>query len=105
SLFLLPQGFVKSLTYAVIISVSLAAILSITLLPAILSILGGHVEALGVWALFRIPFLASWKPSRAYLNWLAERLQKTKTREELEAGFWGKLVNVVMRRPLVFAVP
>ena len=105
SLFLLPQGFVKSLTYAVIISVSLAAILSITLLPAILSILGKHVDALGVRTLFRIPFLANWKPSRAYLNWLADRLQKTKTREEVEAGFWGKLVNVVMKRPLVFAIP
>ncbi len=55
--------------------------------------------------LFRIPFLANWKPSRAYLNWLADRLQKTKTREEVEAGFWGKLVNVVMKRPLVFAIP
>ncbi len=105
SLFLLPQGFVKSLTYAVIISVSLAAILSITLLPAILSILGSNVDALGVRTLFRIPFLANWKPSRAYLNWLADRLQKTKTREEVEAGFWGKLVNVVMKRPLVFAIP
>ena len=105
SLFLLPQGFVKSLTYAVIISVTLAAILSITLLPACLAILGKHVDALGVRTLFRIPFLANWRPSRAYLNWLADRLQKTKTREEVEAGFWGKLVNVVMRRPLVFAIP
>ncbi len=105
SLFLLPQGFVKSLTYAVIISVTLAAILSITLLPACLAILGKHVDALGVRTLFRIPFLANWKPSRSYLNWLADRLQKTKTREEVEAGFWGKLVNVVMRRPLVFALP
>ena len=105
SLFLLPQGFVKSLTYAVIISVSLAAVLSITLLPAILSILGSNVDALGVRTLFRIPFLASWTPSRVYLNWLADRLQKTKTREEVEAGFWGKLVNVVMKRPLIFAIP
>ena len=105
SLFLLPQGFVKSLTYAVIISVSLAAVLSITLLPAILSILGSNVDALGVRTLFRIPFLATWKPSRVYLNWLADRLQKTKTREEVEAGFWGKLVNVVMKRPLIFAIP
>ena len=105
SLFLLPQGFVKSLTYAVIISVTLAAMLSITLLPACLAILGKHVDALGVRTLFRMPFLANWKPSRAYLNWLADRLQKTKTREEVEAGFWGKLVNVVMRRPLVFAIP
>jgi trehalose monomycolate/heme transporter len=105
SLFLLPQGFVKSLTYAVIISVSLAAVLSITLLPACLAILGKHVDALGVRTLFRVPFLANWTPSRVYLNWLADRLQKTKTREEVEAGFWGKLVNVVMRRPLVFAIP
>jgi len=105
SLFLLPQGFVKSLTYAVIISVTLAAVLSITLLPACLAVLGHHVDALGVRTLFRIPFLANWTPSRVYLNWLADRLQKTKTREEVEAGFWGKLVNVVMKRPLVFAIP
>ncbi len=105
ALFLLPQGFVKSLTYAVIISVTLAAVLSITLLPACLAILGRNVDALGVRTLFRIPFLANWTPSRVYLNWLADRLQKTKTREEVEAGFWGKLVNVVMKRPLVFAIP
>jgi trehalose monomycolate/heme transporter len=105
SLFLLPQGFVKSLTYAVIISVTLAAVLSITLLPACLAVLGRNVDALGVRTLFRIPFLANWTPSRVYLSWLADRLQKTKTREEVEAGFWGKLVNVVMKRPLVFAIP
>ncbi len=105
SLFLLPQGFVKSLTYAVIISVTLAAILSITLLPACLAVLGRHVDALGVRTLFRIPFLANWTPSRVYLNWLADRLQKTKTREEVEAGFWGKLANAVMKRPLTFAIP
>jgi trehalose monomycolate/heme transporter len=105
SLLLLPQGFVKSLTYALIAAVTLAAILSITLLPACLAILGPNVDALGVRTLFRIPFLANWKVSRAYLNWLADRLQKTKTREEVEAGFWGKLVNVVMKRPLLFAIP
>jgi trehalose monomycolate/heme transporter len=105
SLFLLPQGFVKSLTYAVIISVTLAAILSITLLPACLAVLGRHVDALGVRTLLRIPFLADWTPSRVYLNWLADRLQKTKTREEVEAGFWGKLANAVMKRPLTFAIP
>jgi uncharacterized membrane protein YdfJ with MMPL/SSD domain len=105
SLLLLPQGFVKSLTYAVIISVTLAAILSITLLPACLAVLGRNVDALGVRTLFRIRFLADWTPSRVYLNWLADRLQKTKTREEVEAGFWGKLANAVMKRPLTFAIP
>ncbi len=105
SLLMLPQGFVKSLVYALIAAVTLAAVLSITLLPACLGILGRHVDALGVRTLFRVPFLRNWKVSRAYLNWLADRLQKTKTREEVEAGFWGKLVNFVMKRPLVFAIP
>jgi trehalose monomycolate/heme transporter len=105
SLLLLPQGFVKSLTYALIAAVTLAAVLSITLLPAVLGILGKNVDALGVRTLFRVPFLRNWWVSRAYLNWLADRLQKTKTREEVEAGFWGKLVNFVMKRPLTFAIP
>lgn len=104
-LLLFPQGFLKSLTYATIASVMLSAILSITVLPACLGILGKHVDALGVRTLFRVPFLANWKISAAYLNWLADRLQRTKTREEVEAGFWGKLVNRVMKRPVLFAAP
>jgi RND superfamily putative drug exporter len=105
SLLVLPQGFVRSLTYALIAAVALAALLSITVLPACLGILGRHVDALGVRTLFRVPFLANWNVSHAFLDWLAERLQKTKTREEVEAGFWGNLVNRVMKRPLLFAVP
>jgi RND superfamily putative drug exporter len=105
SLLVLPLDFAKSLTYALIAAVTLAALLSITLLPACLGILGHHVDALGVRTLFRVPFLRNWAVSRAYINWLADRLQKTKTREEVEAGFWGKLVNWVMKRPLVFAIP
>ncbi len=105
SLLVLPQGFVHSLTYAIFAAVGLAAVLSITLLPACLGILGRHIDALGVRTAFRVPFLRNWKYSRAYLNWLADRLQKTKTREEVEAGFWGKLVTWVMKRPLAFAVP
>jgi trehalose monomycolate/heme transporter len=105
SMLVFPQGFLKSLTYAVIAAVMLSAILSITILPAVLAILGHHVDALGVRTLLRVPFLANWKPSRLYLEWLAGLLQKTKTREEVEHEFWGKLVNRVMKRPLVFAIP
>ena len=105
SMLVFPQGFLKSLTYAVIAAVMLSAILSITILPAVLGILGHHVDALGVRTLLRVPFLANWKPSRVYLNWLANLLQKTKTREEVEQEFWGKLVNRVMQRPLLFAIP
>ena len=47
ALFLFPQGFLRSLTYAMIASVMLSAILSITVLPACLAILGRHVDSLG----------------------------------------------------------
>ena len=40
-----------------------------------------------------------------WLNWLAEKTQKTKTRAEVEKGFWGMLVNRVMKRPGAFALP
>lgn len=212
-LLLFPQGFLKSITYAIIASVMLAAILSITVLPAALGILGPRVDALGVrWlvkftetdstsnrgnpntnslALASIPAgvllppvgialghlarkrikatgeqgiqytvigltlgyitllgglfygvvalkdadtigsalyyvllgivafvaivvvgiaLARYVPIARgplvwWLNWLAEKTQKTKTRAEVEKGFWGKLVNVVMKRPIAFAAP
>ncbi len=105
SMLVFPQGFLKSLTYATIAAVMLSAILSITILPAVLGILGRHVDALGVRTLLRVPLLQEWKVSRTYLEWLANLLQKTKTREEVEHEFWGKLVNQVMKRPLVFAIP
>ena len=104
-LLLFPQGFLKSITYAIIASVMMAAILSITVLAAILAILGPNVDALGVRTLLRVPFLANWSFSRKIIDWVADRTQKTKTREEVENGFWGKLVNRVMKRPIMFAAP
>lgn len=104
-LLLFPQGFLKSITYAIIASVMLAAILSITVLAASLAILGPNVDALGVRTLLRVPFLANWSFSRKIIDWFAEKTQKTKTREEVENGFWGKLVNQVMKRPIMFAAP
>jgi uncharacterized membrane protein YdfJ with MMPL/SSD domain len=104
-LLLFPQGFLKSLTYAGIASVMLSAILSITVLPACLAVLGKHVDALGVRTLLRVPLFRNVRWINAYLNWLADRLQKTKTREEVEKGFWGKLINVVTKRPILFAAP
>ncbi|MGU3654810.1 MMPL family transporter [Mycolicibacterium sp. A43C] len=104
-LLLIPLGFLKSITYAIITSVLLAAFLSITVLPAVLGILGANVDALGVRTLLRVPFLANWPFSRKIIDWFIEKTQKTMTREEVEKGFWGKLVNVVMKRPIAFAAP
>ncbi|MCV7359382.1 MMPL family transporter [Mycolicibacterium fluoranthenivorans] len=104
-LLLIPLGFLKSITYAVIASVLLAALLSISVLPAVLGILGTNVDALGVRTLLRVPFLANWPFSRKIIDWFIEKTQKTKTREEVEKGFWGRLVNMVMKRPIAFAAP
>ena len=104
-LLLFPQDFLKSITYAMIATVMLSAILSITVLPAALAILGTNVDAFGVRTLLRVPFFRNWGPMNWWLTWLAEKTQKTKTREEVEKGFWGKLVNRVMKRPIAFAAP
>ena len=74
-LLLFPQGFLKSLTYAMIASVTLAAILSITVLPAILGMLGPNVDALNVRTLLRVPFLRDWQlqqPDRS-IGWAIGR--------------------------------
>lgn len=81
-LLMMPQGFLKSVAYGAIFSVSLAAILSITVLPAILAILGPKIDAFG------LPFL-----------------RRTKTKAEIENGFWGRLSGWVMRHPVATAVP
>ena len=104
-LLLFPQGFLKSITYAIIATVMLSAILSITVLAGALAIVGPNIDALGVRTLLRIPFLRNWTFSRRIIDWFAEKTQKTKTREEVEKGFWGKLVNRVMKRPIAFAAP
>ncbi len=105
SLFLFPQGFLKSLTYAMIASVMLSAILSITVLPACLAYLGRNVDSLGVYSFLRVPFFRNWKPTNWWLHWLGARVQKTKTRQQVENGFWGRLANRVMKRPIAFATP
>ncbi len=104
-LLLFPQGFLKSLTYAMIASVTLAALLSITVLPAILGMLGPKVDALSVTTLLKVPFLRDWPLSNRIITWLGAKLEKTKTSAEVENGFWGKLADRVMKRPLLFAVP
>ncbi|NKY53646.1 MMPL family transporter [Nocardia vermiculata] len=77
-----PQGFLKSVAYGTIATVLLAALASLTVLPAMLAILGPRVDALGF-----------------------KRFRKTKTAEEVENGFWGRTTQWVMKHPLKVAVP
>ncbi|MBB4754380.1 MMPL family transporter [Actinoplanes lobatus] len=77
-LLLFPQGFLKSLAYGGLAAVFLAMLLSLTLLPALLAVLGPRVDYLPV----RLPFAA-----------------RTGT------GGWQRLAEWVLRRPVLVAVP
>lgn len=81
-LLLFPQGFLKSVAYGAIAAVSIAALTAVTVLPAILSILGRRVDALGL-----------------------RKLRKDKAPRDIEDGFWGRLVTWVVKRPVKVAVP
>ncbi|QIS03986.1 MMPL family transporter [Nocardia brasiliensis] len=77
-----PQGFLRSLAYGSIATVSLAALSAITILPAILGILGPRVDLLGV-----------------------KRFSRTKTADEVENGLWGRSTRWVMKHPTKIAIP
>lgn len=81
-LLMFPQGFLKSVAIGGLAAIALAALCSVTVLPAILGMLGKRVDS---WSL---PFL-----------------RKTKTKEEIESGFWGKLTDWVTKHPALIATP
>ena len=82
-LLLFPQAFLKSLSYGGMSAVAIAAIISLTLLPALLGILGHRVDALSV-------------------PWRRKRLRTSSTEV---GGGWRRLARLVMRRPVLFALP
>ncbi|MCP2168941.1 putative drug exporter of the RND superfamily [Goodfellowiella coeruleoviolacea] len=84
-LLLFPQGFLKSLSYGGMSAVALAAIISLTLLPAMLAILGPRVDKLS-------------------LPWRRRAAASTAGPVEEGAG-WRRLGERVMRRPVLFALP
>ncbi|MFG1782347.1 MMPL family transporter [Rhodococcus oryzae] len=81
-LLIFPQGFLKSVAYGAIAAVILAAVISVTVLPAILGILGRRVDALGL-----------------------KFMRKTKTTDEIENSVWGRLTQWVMKHPLKVTIP
>lgn len=80
-LLLFPQAFLRSLSYGGMAAVGIAAVISLTLLPAILGLLGHRVDKLS-------------------LPWL-----KRKRSSSDSASIWHKLATGVMKRPLAVAVP
>ncbi|MCB8910278.1 MMPL family transporter [Rhodococcus rhodochrous] len=81
-LVLFPQGFLKSVAYGAISAVSLAALLSITILPAILSILGRRIDMFGM-----------------------KRFGQIQSNEQVENSFLGRLCRWVMVNPMKVTIP
>ncbi|WP_454199243.1 MMPL family transporter [Nocardia sp. Marseille-Q1738] len=82
ALFIFPNGVLRSVPLGGISSVLLAALLSVTALPAALSIIGHRIDFLG------------WK-----------RFSRSKTEAQIDTGFFSRLAVWAMRRPLAVAVP
>ncbi|HEY9409048.1 MAG TPA: MMPL family transporter [Jiangellaceae bacterium] len=78
TLTLFPQEFLKSIAYGGMAAVALAAVISLTVLPAMLALLGPKVNA---WPIRR-----------------RSRHQRTST-------FWPRLADGVMTRPVLVAAP
>ncbi|MFI5958563.1 MMPL family transporter [Cryptosporangium sp. NPDC051539] len=81
-LLIFPISFLRSMGLGGLSAVLIAMIAALTVLPALLGVLGHRVDALSVRRLFR-------RKPRA---------------TETEHGFWYRLAHSIMRRPVVYAV-
>lgn len=81
-LLLFPQGFLKSVAYGAIATVSLAALTSVTVLPAILAILGKRIDKFGM-----------------------KKFGQIQSNEQIENSFLGRLTRWVMLNPMKVTIP
>ncbi|MBO0855206.1 MAG: MMPL family transporter, partial [Nocardia sp.] len=82
ALLIYPNGVLRSVPYGGISSVLLAALLSVTALPAALSIVGRRID---LWGWHRLASIA--------------------TAEQIDNGFFARLADFAMRRPVRVIVP
>lgn len=83
TLLLFPQNFLNSLAYGGMTAVSLAAIVALTALPAVLRLVGHRIDAAQI---------------KIFSRRDAHGDQRAHT-------FWSRIASVVMRRPWAFALP
>ncbi|NNH70961.1 MMPL family transporter [Nocardia uniformis] len=77
-----PMNFLRSVALGALAAVILAAVLSITVLPALLCVLGRRVDAFGL-----------------------KRFSRTTSAAQIDASFWSRLATWSMRRPALVAYP
>ncbi|HEY0871512.1 MAG TPA: MMPL family transporter [Acidothermaceae bacterium] len=91
SLTLFPETFLRSMGYGGVAVVLVDVVAALTVLPALLAILGHRVDSL------RVPFGKSEDKSKR-----ADAEQSGSALEE--SGWWYRLAHSVMRRPLAYTV-
>ncbi|BCB76557.1 MMPL family transporter [Phytohabitans flavus] len=84
-LLIFPITFLRSMGLGGLSAVVVAMVAALTVLPALLAILGPRVEALSVGRLLRRP-------------------APTPAQGEVARGFWYRLAHSIMRRPVFYAV-
>ncbi|WP_333620241.1 MMPL family transporter, partial [Dietzia sp.] len=94
-LLIFPQEFLKSVSYGAIAAVVLAALLSVTALPALLAILGHRVDFLSV---------------RGILGRIVPALRRDEADDHAiapgeEKGFFARIARFAMSKPWAVAVP
>ncbi|WP_082552820.1 efflux RND transporter permease subunit [Phycicoccus sp. Root101] len=95
SLLIFPQNFLRSMGYGGVAAVLVAMAAALTILPALLGVLGPRIE------LGRMPWRRGTRAHRAD----AQALQEVHgTDREVVHGAWARVAHSVMRRPVVFLV-
>jgi len=84
SLLIFPQNFLRSMGYGGMAAVLVAMVASLTLLPAVLTLLGRRLE----WGTM------PWRRRRG----------RSVTATVSESGVWARIAHSVMRRPVVYLV-
>nr|MBA3800714.1 MMPL family transporter [Geodermatophilaceae bacterium] len=82
SLLLFPQVFLRSMGFGGMAAVLVAMVTALTVLPALLAVLGPKVDA------GRMP-------------WRRKRIDRAGTVVDTETGPWARIARLVMRRPVV----
>jgi len=82
SLLLFPQVFLRSMGFGGMAAVLVAMVTALTILPALLAVLGPKVDA-------------------GRMRWRRRRIDRSVTGAVSENGAWARIARMVMRRPVV----
>ncbi len=107
SLLLFPEVFLRSMGYGGVATVLVDMLAALTVLPALLALLGHRVNALRIRRSLRQPAAAAAAGSGAAATAAVFQetvLQETVSQDAESAGGWYRLARSVMRRPAAYGL-